>query len=198
MRGGVDRGGRWGYYSPEGFRDVVLKVWLSPRKFFSRLDPEGAYVWPALFATIVLYSNLILGELLRAVWRLEFNYGLIYAALPGLVVSLVLAPLLVAGLSALVLTVLDGAPSRRKFGPVFRALGYWSAIGVVLWIPYAPLLALPYGLYVATVAVKEALYISWRRAAAATLLPLGAVLLILLLLTGPEAAYQLLLNPPGE
>jgi hypothetical protein len=187
-----------GYYSPEGFGEVLRGVWFTPLKFFRRLDAGGTPIRPVLFATIVLYSNLILGELLRAVWRLEFNYGLIYAALPGLVMSLILAPLLVAGLSALVLTVLDGAPSRRKFGPVFRALGYATAIGFVLWIPYAPLLALPYGLYVATVAVKEALFISWRRAAVATLLPLGAVLLILLLLTGPDTAYQLLINPPGE
>lgn len=134
---------------------------------------------------------------MRFVWRLEFNYGLLYAALPGFVVALVLAPLSVAGLSALVLTVLDGAPSRRKFAPVFRALGYATAIGIVLPLPYASLVALPYGLYVATVAIKEALFISWRRAATATLIPLGAVILILLLLAGPDA-YQLLVNPPGE
>jgi hypothetical protein len=78
----------------------------------------------------------------------EFNYGLMYAAIFGFLVALVLAPLLIAGLSALVLTILDGAPSRRKFGPVFRALGYASAILVVLWIPFAPLVAIPYGLYV--------------------------------------------------
>ncbi len=194
MRGG----GPSGYYSPEGFGDVLREVWFAPRKFFRRLDPEGWLVRPALLAAAVLYLNLLFEELLRAAWLLEFNYGLLYAALPGLVVSLVLAPLLVAGLSALVLTVLDGAPSRRKFRPVFRALGYSTAIGVMLWIPYAPLLALPYGLYVATVAVKEMLTISWRRAAAATLVPLAAVLLILLLLTGPDEAYRLLINPPGE
>jgi hypothetical protein len=57
--------------------------------------------------------------------------------------------------------------------------------------------AIPYGLYVATVAVKEMLFISWRRAAASTLAPLGAAILILLLLAGPEA-YDLLVNPPGE
>jgi hypothetical protein len=68
----------------------------------------------------------------------------------------------------------------------------------VLWIPYAPFVALPYGLYVATVAVKEALSISWRRAAVAALAPLGAVLLIVLLLAGPTEAYGLLVNPPGE
>ena len=176
---------------------MLCEVWLSPRKFFGRLDPDGGPVRPALFAASILYLNLLLGELLRFLWRLEFNYGLLYAALLGLVASLVLAPLLVAGLSALVLTILDGAPSRRKFGPVFRALGYATAIGFVLWIPFAPFVAIPYGLYIATVAVKEMLFISWRRAAASTLAPLGAAILILLLLAGPEA-YDLLVNPPGE
>ena len=198
LRQGSRQGGPSGYHSPEGFGDVVRGVWLAPGRFFGRLDPEGSLVRPALFTSSVLYLNLIFDELLRAVWRLEFNYGLLNAALPGLAVALVLGPLLVAGLSTLVLTVLDGAPSRRKFGPVFRALGYATAIGLVLWIPYAPFIALPYGLYVATVAVKEALAISWRRAAVAALVPLGAVLLIVLLLVGPTEAYGLLVNPPGE
>ena len=196
MRG---RGGpSTGFYSPEGFRSVVREVWLAPVHFFRRLNPDGGLVRPTLFASVVLYINLLLGEVLRQVWNSEFNYGLVNAALPGLVVALILGPLLVAGLAALVLTILDGAPSRRKFGPVFRGLGYASAICVVLWIPFAALIAVPYGLYVATVAVKEVLFISWRRAAAATLVPLGAVLLILLLLTGFEEAAQLLINPPGE
>ncbi len=187
-----------GHHSPEGFGNVLREVWLSPGKFFRRLDPDGGAVRPALFAATVLYLNLLLGELLRVVGRLEFNYGLLYAALAGLVAALVLGPLLVAGLATLVLFILDGAPSRRKFGPVFRALGYGTAIGIVLPLPYAPLVAIPYGLYVATVAVKEVLFISWKRAAAATLVPLAAVLLILLLLAGPDEAYQLFINPPGE
>ena len=186
------------YYSSEGVGDVLRGVWLTPGKFFRRLDPEGDLVRPALLATAVLYLNLIFGGLLRAAWLLEFNYGLLYAVLPGLVVSLILAPLLVAGLAALVLMVLDGAPSRRKFGPVFRALGYSAAIGLVFWVPYAPLVALPYGLYVSTVAVKEMLFLTWKRATASTLLPLAAVLLFMLLLSGPDGAYRLLINPPGE
>jgi hypothetical protein len=186
------------YHSSEGFGDVLRGVWLAPGKFFRKLDPEGSLVRPALFAAAVLYLNLLFGELLRFAWLLEFNYGLLYALLPGLVVSLILAPLLVAGFAALVLAVLDGAPSRRKFGPVFRALGYATAIGLVLWIPYAPLVALPYGLYVATTAVKEMLSITWKRAVTSTLIPLAAVLLIMLLLSGPDEAYRLLTNPPGE
>lgn len=192
------QGGSSGYHSPEGFGQVPREVWLAPGRFFSRLDPEGGPLRPALFAVAVFYLNLLLGQILKVAWNREFNYGLLTAALPGLVVALILAPLLVAGLTMLVLTILDGAPSRRKFGPVFRALGYATAIGLVLWIPFAPFIALPYGLYVATVAVKEVLFISWRRAATAALVPLGAVLLIALLLTGFEEAYQLLINPPGE
>ena len=191
-------GGPSGYFSPEGFREVMRGVWLSPARFFGRLDPDGGPLRPALFAASVLYLNLLLGELLQGIWLGEFNYGLLYAAVFGFLVALVLAPLLVAGLSALVLTVLDGAPSRRKFGPVFRALGYASAVLVVLWIPFAPLLAIPYGLYVAAVAVREVLFVSPMRAAAATLVPLGAVLLIFLLLLGPDGSLQLLTNPPGN
>jgi hypothetical protein len=184
--------------SPEDFWGALKGVWFDPRRFFEQLDPEGGYFRPAIFASIVLYLDLLLEAALQAVWLREFNFALIYAPFLGLVVALVLAPLLVAGLAVLVLVVLDGAPSRRSFGPVFRALAYASGIGAVLWIPYAPLLAIPYGAFVATVAIKETMHASWRRAAAGALIPLAAVLLILLLLTSPEEAFGFLLNPPGS
>jgi hypothetical protein len=184
--------------SPEDFWGALKGVWFSPRRFFERLDPGGGFFRPAIFASIVLYLDLLLEAALQAVWLREFNFALIYAPFLGLVVALVLAPLLVAGLAVLVLVVLDGAPSRRSFGPVFRALAYASGIGAVLWIPYAPLLAIPYGAFVATVAIKETMHASWRRAAAGVLIPLAAVLLILLLLTSPEEAFGFLLNPPGS
>jgi len=177
---------------------VLREVWFAPGRFFRRLDPEGGWLRPALFAGVILYLNILFGELLQQVWLRQFNYGILYAAALGLPVALVLAPLLVAGLAALVLTVLDGAPQGRKFGPVFRALGYASAICFALWIPYAPLVAVPYGLYVATVAVKETLFIDWRRAAVAALAPICAVLVIILLLLGPAEAYNLLTNTPGS
>jgi hypothetical protein len=184
--------------SPENFWGALKGVWFAPRSFFERLDPGGGFFRPAIFASIVLYLNLLLEAALQALWLREFNFALIYAPFLGLVVALVLAPLLVAGLAVLVLVVLDGAPSRRSFGPVFRALAYASGIGAVLWIPYAPLLAIPYGAFVATVAIKETMHASWRRAAAGALIPLAAVLLILLLLTSPEEAFGFLLNPPGS
>jgi hypothetical protein len=185
-------------HSPEDFWGALRGVWFAPRRFFERLDPGGGFVRPALFASIVLYLNLLLEAALQALWLQEFNFALIYAPFLGLVVSLVLGPLFVAGFAVLVLVVLEGAPSRRAFGPLFRALGYASGIGAVLWVPYAPLLAIPYGALVATVAVKEALRVGWGRAAAGALIPLAAVLLILLLLTGPSEAAGFLLNPPGS
>jgi hypothetical protein len=186
------------HHSREDFWGALREVWFAPRRFFKMLDPAGGPIRPAIFASIILYLNLLLEAALQALWLREFNYALIYAPFLGLVVALVLAPLLVAGLAVLVLVVLEGAPSRRSFGPTFRALGYATGIGFVLWIPYGPLLAIPYGALVATIAVKEALSLSWQRAAAATLIPLGAALLIVLLLTGPGEAVSSLINPPGS
>lgn len=184
--------------SPEDFSGALREVWLAPRRFFKELDPDGGPIRPAVFASLVLYLNLLLEAALQVLWLREFNYALIYTPFVGLVVALVLAPLLVAGLAALVLVVLEGAPSRRTFAPTFRSLGYASGIGIVLWVPYGPLLALPYGAFVATIAIRETLNVSWQRAATATLIPLGAVLVILLLLTGPGEAASFLINPPGS
>jgi hypothetical protein len=184
--------------SPEDFWGALREVWFAPRRFFERLDPAGGFVRPAIFASLVLYLNLLLEAALQAVWLGEFNFALVYAPFLGLVVALVLGPFLVAGLSILVLVVLEGAPSRRSFGPVFRALSYASGIGAVLWIPYGPLIVIPYGAFVATIAVKESMDIGWGKAAAGAIIPLSAVLLILLLLTGPSEAGGLLLNPPGS
>lgn len=184
--------------SPESFGKSLREVWLSPGRFFRRLDPEGGAVRPTLFAVLVLYLNLLLDTLLQLVWTQEFTYALILVPTAGLVFSVVLAPLLVAGFTALVLTVLDGGPSRAKFGPLFRALGYATGIGFAFWVPYAALIAVPYGAYVATVAVKETLGLSWQRAAIGALVPLGAALLIIFILADSDDVYRILLNPPQE
>ncbi len=186
------------HHSPEDFWGALREVWFAPTRFFRMLDPRGGYVRPAIFASIILYLNLLLEAGLQALWLREFNYALIYAPFVGLVVALVLAPLLVAGLAVLVLVVLEGTPSRRSFGPIFRSLGYATGIGLVLWVPYGPLLAIPYEALVATIAVRETLTLGWARAAAAALIPLGAVLAIVLLLTGPGEIVGSLTNPPGS
>lgn len=191
------RGGYPGYHAPENFWGALIGVWFSPRRFFARLDPQGGLLRPILFASTVLYLNLILEAALQAVWIQEFNYAFLYFFL-GIPFALVLAPILIAGLAALVLVVLDGSPSRAKFGPVFRHLCYASGVGVVLWIPFGPLLAIAWGVYAATIAVKEALNESWNRAAAAALIPLGAVVAILLLLTGLDEAAVFFTNPPDR
>lgn len=190
------RGGYPGYHSPEGFWGALGGVWFGPGRFFGRLDPEGGFFRPVLFASIVLYLNLILEAALQGVWLQEFNYAFLYTLVLGLPVALVLAPLLVAGLAALVLVVLDGAPSRAKFAPVFRHLCYASGVGVVIWVPFGPMIAVAYGAYVATIAVKESLNESWNRAAAGAVIPLAAIILILLFLTGLDEATSFFVNPP--
>ncbi len=194
------RPGHGGYRaeSPEGFRGALREVWFAPGRFFRNLDPEGGPIRATIFASLVLYINLILEAVLQAVWLRELSYSLIYAPLIGLAVAVILVPMLISMLTALVLVVLDGGPSRAKFSPVYRALGYASGIGVIAWVPYGPLLAIPYGAYVATVAVKEVLNESWRKAALATLIPLGALILIILILAGQSEGFQFLTNPPGS
>jgi hypothetical protein len=195
----VDRRNPGYISSPEDFWSVMLGVWFYPVRYFRGLDPDGGIIRPVIFAALVLYLDLILEAVLQMVWLLEFNYGSIYAPFFGLVVAIVLAPLLVAGLSLLVMIVLGGGTlSRGGFIPLFRSLSYASAIGIVLWIPFAPILAIPYGAYVATAAVRETMNVTPARAAAATLIPLGAVVLIILLLLGPSGATGFLINPPGS
>jgi hypothetical protein len=185
--------------SPEDFWGALRGVWFAPVRYFRELDPHGGVIRPAIFACVVLYLNLILEAALQVLWLREFNYALVYAPLFGLIVAVVLAPLLVAGLALLVVVILGGgSPLRGGFGPLFRSLGYASGIGFAFWIPFAPLLAIPYGAFVATVAVKETMNVSWARAAAATLIPLGAVLLTVLVLLGTDEAAGFLLNPPGS
>jgi hypothetical protein len=184
--------------SPEDFWGALRGVWLAPGEFFARLDPDAGFVRPTVFASIVLYLNLVLGEALQAVWVGEFNAGFLYVLFFGLVVSLILAPFLVSAVAVLVQVINAGGPSRRDFRPLYRHLAYATGIGIVLWVPFGPLLAIPYGAYVITQAVKTALNTDGRRAAASALIPLVAVLLILLVLTGPSEAYDLLKNSPGS
>ena len=184
------------HHSSESFRSSLRGVWFSPRRFFRGLDPEGGVVGPALFSALIVYLALLLEAALQAVWIREFDSGLLYALLLGLVVAVVLGPLLVASLTTLVLVVLDGAPSRTKFGPLFRALGYASGVLILTPFPYASFLVLIYGPYVVTLAVKETLGTNWKRAAAGALIPIATLLLILLALLGPADAYEVLVNPP--
>ncbi len=185
--------------SSEDFWSALRGVWFDPVRFFRGLDPRGGVIRPAIFASVVLYLDLLFEAVLQMLWLREFNFGLIYAPFLGLVVAAVLAPLLIAGLAILVLVILGGGTlSRGDFVPLFRALGYASGIGFALWIPFAPLLAVPYGAFVATVAVKETMSVTWAKAAAATLIPLVAVILTVLALLGSDEAVGFLINPPGS
>ena len=185
--------------SPEDFWGALRGVWFAPVRFFRGLDPRGGVLRPAIFVSVVLYLDLLLEAVLQILWLREFNYALIYAPFFGLVVALVLAPLLVSWLAILVLVILGGGTlSRGGFVPLFGSLCYASGIGVALWIPFVPFLAIPYGAFVATVAVRETMNVTWARAAAAALIPLGAVLLIVLALLGPGEAASFLVNPPGS
>ncbi len=183
--------------SSESFRDALKEVWLAPGRFFSRLDPEGGMVRPTIFASLVLYLNFVLEAALQAVWLREFSVSLLYLPVLGLLVAVILTPILLAMLALLVLVVMDGGPSRARFAPVYRALGYSAGIGIIAWIPFGPLVAIPYGAYVATVAVRETLGEDWRKATIGVLVPLLSLIFIILLLVGQAEGFEVLINPAG-
>lgn len=184
-------------HAPEGFTGALREVWLAPRRFFKHLDPEGGLLRPAVFAAAIIFLNLLLGDLLQAAWLRDFDLELLLQLpLMALATSVFLGPALVALFAGLVLFVLDGAPSKQRYGPAFRALGYVSGIGAVLWIPFAPLVAVPYAAYVAHIAVMERLGANRQQAAASVLIPLGALLVIFFLLSGGEELWSLFINPP--
>ena len=185
-----------GYHPSVGFGSALRGVLFSPRRFFRGLDPEGGVVGPAVFAALIVYLALLLEAALQLLWVREFDSSLLYTLLLGLVVAVFLGPLLVTSLTTLVLVILDGGPSRSKFGLLFRALGYASGVLILAPIPYAPFLILLYGPYVATIAIKETFGMGWKRAAAGALIPIATLLLILLALLGPGDAYEVLVNPP--
>lgn len=183
-------------HSPEGFTEALREVWFAPGRFFRYLDPEGGQIRPAVFAVAIMFLNLLLGDLLQAAWLRDFDPSLLRLPLLALAAAVLLGPALIAFFAGLVLFVLDGAPSKERFGPAFRSLAYVSGIGLVLWIPFAPLVVVPYAAYVAHIAVRERLGANTKQAAASVLIPLGALLLILFMLTGAEELWALFMNPP--
>ncbi|MGI8650631.1 MAG: YIP1 family protein [Rubrobacter sp.] len=183
--------------SSESFRDALKEVWLAPGRFFSHLDPEGGMVRPTIFASLILYLNFVLEAALQAVWLREFSVSLLYLPVLGLLVAVILTPILLAMLALLVLVVMDGGPSRARFAPVYSALGYSAGIGIIAWIPFGPLVAIPYGAYVATVAVRETLGEDWRKATIGVLVPLLSLIFIILLLVGQAEGFEVLINPAG-
>src|SRR5918995_5628670 len=56
------RGGDVGYgsESPEDFWGALRGVWFDPVRFFRRLDPRGGAIRPAIFASVILYLDLLL------------------------------------------------------------------------------------------------------------------------------------------
>jgi hypothetical protein len=59
------------HHSPEVFWVALREVWFSPTRFFKMLDPQGGYVRPAIFASIILYLNLLFEAVLQAAWLME-------------------------------------------------------------------------------------------------------------------------------
>ena len=135
----------------QGAFNTAVGVLSDPKSFFASLPREGGYEAPAIFAAIMLIAEgIVLG--LLSILRLYPG---------GFFVSLVFVPILgVVGLAigaAILLFLSRALGGDASYESSFRVVAYTSAVmpiyAVTSIVPYLPLLANAYGLYIGIVAV---------------------------------------------
>lgn len=154
--------------------DTALRVLRDPQGFFAALPREGGYETPAIFAATMLVAY---GAIL-AVYAL-FGPGSFFHAL--IVVPILASIGLLIG-AAIVFFASQALGGEATFESSFRIVAYGTAIApigaLVSIIPYAPLLANAYGIYLTIVGVIAVNRVpetrAWR-----VLGGIGAVLLLL-------------------
>jgi hypothetical protein len=156
--------------------ETASRVLRDPQSFFATLPREGGYEAPAIFAgTMLLAYGVILAL-----------FALIGLGPAGFFYALIIVPIL-AGIGLLVAAAIvffasQALGGEATFESSFRIVAYASAIApigaLVSFIPYAPLLANAYGIYLTIVAVIAVNRVpegrAWR-----ILGGIGAVLLLL-------------------
>ena len=156
--------------------ETASRVLRDPQGFFATLPREGGYEAPAIFAgTMLLAYGVILAL-----------FALIGLGPAGFFYALIIVPIFAAiGLlvaAAIVFFASQALGGEATFESSFRIVAYASAIApigaLVSFIPYAPLLANAYGIYLTIVAVIAVNRVpegrAWR-----VLGGIGAVLLLL-------------------
>ena len=195
-------GGDYDLSNPvSSFVDVVRRVVARPVEFFSAIPRRGNFLSPLIFALICALISAILGGLLRLVWRsnalggvrfegqglgtLEFIGTVLWAPI-GSTIGL----LIVAGIAHLLVMLFVGA-ANSGFEATFRVACYAAVTNLVNWIPFVGGLLALYGLYLAVVGIRETHGTTTGRAALVVLLPIGAILLLTLIVFLVAGAFVL-------
>lgn len=195
-------GGDYDLSNPvNSFLDVVRRVVTTPAEFFSGIPRRGNFLSPLVFALICALVSAVLGGLLRLAWRSEAiggvrfeGEGLGFLEFLGTVlwapVGSTIGLLIVAGIAHLLVMLFVG-DANAGFEATFRVACYAAVTNLVNWIPFIGGLLALYGLYLAVVGIREVHATTTGKAALVVLLPIGAILLLVLVVFLVAGAFVL-------
>jgi hypothetical protein len=181
--------------------DVVRRVVARPAEFFSGIPRRGNFLAPLVFALVCAVISAILGGLLRFAWRSEALGGVRFEG-EGLgflefLATVLWAPigstiglLIVAGIAHLLVMIFVGERSSG-FEATFRVACYAAVTNLVNWIPFVGGLLALYGLYLAVVGIRQMHATTTSKAALVVLLPIGAIVLLALVVFLVAGAFIL-------
>ena len=178
------------------FLPTAARVLFQPRRFFARVDPEGSFLTPLVFASFYSGVYATLSTISAALMEVTVHGAslalpnLIGATLANILASILAVWLLTPPLAAVchLLVRLVVGRSNRGFRATFRVMAYAGATDLIGWVPIVGLpLAGVWALVLTTIGFRELHATTLRRAAAAMLLPaaLSVVGAAGLLLAGP-------------
>jgi hypothetical protein len=191
-------GGDYDLSNPVGsFADVVRRVVLQPRDFFTGLPRQGSLVGPLVFALVCIEISVLLVGLLTFLdvpggatslvgtrgdqGFLAFLGGLVIAPIAG-AVGVFLTALVTHLLVALVV-----GSGHSGFGATFRVVAYSSVTSLAGWVPFIGWIFSLYRLYLATVGIREMHATTTGKALLVVLLPAILVLLLVIVVIGASA-----------
>jgi hypothetical protein len=176
--------------------ETVREVLFNPVNFFRSIRREGDFLNPLLFAIICALISGVLGGILRLIFTMVRGEGF-GGAVGSLIANIFLVPigtaigLFIGAAIYHLLVLLIVRPSHAGYEATFRAVAYASALQILAWLGYIPILGIVVGIAIAiynvvlsVIGIREMHATTTGRAVAVVLIPVVVFLLLALLLLG--------------
>jgi hypothetical protein len=165
------------------FVQTVREVLFNPVNFFRSIRREGDFLNPLLFAIICALISGVLGGILRMIFTLVRGEGF-GGAVGSLIANIFLIPigtaigLFIGAAIYHLLVLLIVRPSHAGYEATFRAVAYASALQILGWLGYIPILGIVVGIAIAiynvvlsVIGIREMHATTTGRAVAVVLIP---------------------------
>jgi hypothetical protein len=165
------------------FVQTVREVLFNPVNFFRSIRRECDFLNPLLFAIICALISGVLGGILRMIFTLVRGEGF-GGAVGSLIANIFLIPigtaigLFIGAAIYHLLVLLIVRPSHAGYEATFRAVAYASALQILGWLGYIPILGIVVGIAIAiynvvlsVIGIREMHATTTGRAVAVVLIP---------------------------